>query len=226
MDFASNLSIVESRIIRACDLAGRSRNDVRLVAVSKMHGAERIREAHAAGQRHFGENYAQELEEKAEVLADLPDIVWHFIGNLQTNKAKVVAKYAHYIHTVDRVELARELAKRLSTYNRTMGVLLEVNVSGEPQKHGCDPSSVEALANEVRTHTPLELLGLMTVPPDDDVRTERAFSDLAALAKKHDLRELSMGMSQDLEAAITHGATMIRIGTALFGEREKRVAGA
>ena len=179
-----------------------------------------IREAYAAGQRHFGENYAQEFATKAEALADLTDIQWHFIGHLQSNKAKLIAKYAHVVHTVDRLDLADELTKRVLAAGRTsLDVLIEVNVGGEAQKHGCTKASLGALVTALRERPPLVLRGLMTVPPGESDATKAAFAELAGLAGTYGLPDLSMGMSQDLEIAIAAGATMIRIGTALFGER-------
>lgn len=220
MTFRDRLAEIEARISRACDASGRAREDVLLIAVSKTHDASTIRAAYADGQRHFGENYAQEFAAKAEALADLPDIVWHFIGHLQSNKAKVVATHAHVVHTVDRIELARELAKRALVANRTpLDVLLEANLGGEAQKHGASASSLPALVSGVRALEALNLRGLMTVPPHDEAATEAAFTKLASLAKTYALADLSMGMSQDLETAIACGATMIRVGTALFGAR-------
>ena len=151
MSFASQLTQVEQRIAKACAKAARARTSVLLIAVSKTHGEDRIREAYAAGQRHFGENYAQEFAAKAEALSDLPDIVWHFIGHLQSNKAKLVAKHVHVVHTVDRIELADELAKRAAQLGRTaIDVLLEVNVGGEDQKHGCKSDEVAKLVSHQR----------------------------------------------------------------------------
>lgn len=221
MSFAQCLEEVELRIAAACAKAARPRESVLLIAVSKTHGEDRIREAYAAGQRHFGENYAQEFAAKAEALADLPGIVWHFIGHLQSNKVKLVAPRVHVMHTVDRAALADELAKRAQAFGRSIDVLLEVNIAGEDQKHGCRVDDLEALVAHVQKQGPLALRGLMTVPPNDDIATKDAFEDLARLAKSHALPELSMGMSQDLEVAIACGATMVRIGTALFGERGK-----
>lgn len=218
--FAERLSTLETRIVAACAACGRPRESVKLIAVSKTHGAETVREAYAAGQRHFGENYAQEFAAKADALTDLPDIVWHFIGHLQTNKAKLVAKRAHVVHTVDRIELAKELSKRVRNEGRTaIDVLLEVNAGGEEQKHGCTEADLPELIAGVRAQEALELRGLMTVPPNDEAATKAAFESLARLAKVYDLPDLSMGMSQDLERAIAAGATMIRVGTALFGAR-------
>ena len=192
--------------------------EVTLVAVSKTRPAEEIREAYAAGQRDFGENYAQEWREKADALADLPELRWHFIGSLQTNKAKYLAGRVHAVHTVDREELARELSRRLAQKGALARVFLEVNVGGEATKGGCAPEDVPRLAEAVRALPALELVGLMCIPPpEDDPRPH--FRALRALAGRLGLRELSMGMSADWPIAVAEGATVVRIGTAIFGER-------
>jgi len=195
---------------------------VTLVAVSKTQPAEAIREAHAAGQRDFGENYAQEWREKADALADLADLRWHFIGSLQTNKVKLLAGRVHAIHTVDRAELAREISKRFQQKGATARVFLEVNVGGEASKAGCPPDQAPALAEAVRALPALELMGLMAIPPpDQDPRPH--FRLLRALRDRLGLRELSMGMSADWPIAVEEGATVIRVGTAIFGERPRHV---
>jgi pyridoxal phosphate enzyme (YggS family) len=189
--------------------------------VSKTKGVELIREAHAAGQRAFGENYAQELDAKARALADLADLEWHFIGHLQSNKAKLVARSAHVVHTVDSEALARDLGRRVT--GRSLPVLIEVNVGGEPQKHGASPGEIEEVARAIEAQPSLVLRGLMTMPPDDLPAAKKAFETLVSLRGLHGgtarLPELSMGMSGDLEVAIAAGATMVRVGTAIFGPR-------
>jgi pyridoxal phosphate enzyme (YggS family) len=193
---------------------------VTLVAVSKTHPPEAIREAYAAGQRDFGENYAQEWRAKADALADLPDLVWHFVGGLQTNKAKLLAPRAGWIHTVDREELARELSKRYAAKGAVARALLEVNVAREPQKAGCDPDAAERLADAVRALPGLELRGLMCIPPaEGDPRPH--FAALRALADRLRLPDASMGMSGDWREAIAEGSTIVRVGTAIFGARER-----
>jgi pyridoxal phosphate enzyme (YggS family) len=222
---AARLAEVGDRIARACAACGRDPASVKLVSVSKTKGPDAVREAYAAGQRAFGENYAQELATKAEALADLDGIEWHFIGHLQSNKAKVVAKHAHLVHAVDSVAIARELGRRVVAAGRgPVPVLLEVNVSQEPQKHGVAPSEISELMAAVRGEAGLVLRGLMTMPPFDDPDAARSvFSTLASLRNLHGgaaaLPELSMGMSGDLESAIACGATMVRVGTAIFGAR-------
>ncbi len=221
---AEALAEVRSRIERAAKSASRDPNSVRLVAVSKTKPAAAVREAYAAGQRDFGENYAQELAEKAEQLGDLADIRWHFIGHLQSNKAKLVAPVARVVHTVDTPSLARELAKRVEKLGREpLRVLVEVNVGGEAQKHGVSPDAVGELLDAVAAQPGLVLQGLMTIPPHDLDETRRAFEALAELRERHGgaerLPELSMGMTDDLEIAVACGATMVRVGTAIFGAR-------
>ena len=205
---------------RAEAIRARVPAGVTLVAVSKTQPAEAIREAYAAGLRDFGENYAQEWKAKADALADLADLRWHFVGSLQTNKVKLLAGRVAYVHAVDRLELARELSKRWAALGKTVQVFLEVNTGGEESKGGCAPAEVEALAGAVRGLPGVELAGLMCIPPPEgDPRPH--FRTLRALRDRLGLRELSMGMSGDWEAAIEEGATFVRIGTALFGARPK-----
>jgi PLP dependent protein len=225
MTIAEQLSRVRARIDAAARAAGRSPGDVTLVAVSKTKPPEAIREAYAAGQRAFGENYAQELVAKAEALADLVDLEWHFVGHLQTNKARVAARIAHVVHTVDTSVLANELGKRAARDRATpLAVLIEVNVGREPQKAGASPGEILEVIDAVRAQPALRLRGLMTVPPAGDPGAARtAFETLALLRNLHGgpalLPDLSMGMSDDLEAAVASGATYVRIGRAIFGDR-------
>lgn len=226
MSIAARLAEVRARIERAAREAGRDPREVKLVAVSKTKGPEAVREAYAAGQRAFGENYAQELAAKASALADLPDVEWHFIGHLQTNKARVVARYARVVHTVDSAALARELGKRVARESRPvpMPVLIEVSVGGEAQKAGATPSDIEEVMREIQAHASLALRGLMTMPAAGDLdAARRVFETLVSLRNLHGgpsvLPELSMGMSDDLEVAIACGATFVRVGSAIFGPR-------
>ena len=191
---------------------------VTLVAVSKTQPAEAIREAYAAGQRDFGENYAQEWRDKADALADLADLRWHFIGGLQTNKVKYLAGRVAAIHTVDRVELAREISKRFAAKGAVARVYLEVNVGGEASKSGCAPDEVPALAAAVRGLPAIEVVGLMAIPPpEEDPRPH--FRTLRALRDRLGLAGLSIGMSADWRVAVEEGSTCVRVGTAIFGER-------
>jgi pyridoxal phosphate enzyme (YggS family) len=222
---AERLEAVRARVAVAERSAGRPQGSVTLVAVSKTKPIAAIEAAYAAGQRDFGENYAQELDRKARALAHLPGLRWHFIGNLQRNKAKVIAAHAHVLHTLDSLALAHELEKRLQPLGRSLTVLVEVNVSGEPQKHGVTPSLLATLLSGLASLPRLEARGFMTVPPaDDDARAATCFRTLADLAHTHraHLRGkplLSMGMSDDLELAVREGATHVRVGTAIFGPR-------
>jgi PLP dependent protein len=191
---------------------------VTLVAISKTQPPEAIREAYAAGQRHFGENYAQEWRAKADALADLDDLVWHFVGGLQTNKVKYLAGRAAWIHTVDRDELAREIGKRYAARGASARVLLEVNVAAEPSKSGCSITDAPALAAALAGIPGLTLRGLMCIPPaEGDPRPH--FRALAGLGRQLGLPDLSMGMSGDWREAIAEGATLVRVGTAIFGAR-------
>jgi pyridoxal phosphate enzyme (YggS family) len=194
---------------------------VGLVAVSKSQPSEAIREAFAAGQRDFGENYVQEWREKADDLADLPGLVWHFVGSLQTNKVKYLAARVGLIHTVDREELGREIARRWEKAGARARVLVEVNLGGEASKGGCAAGQVQALVEALRGLPSLEVAGLTAIPPpEDDPRPH--FVALRALRDRLGLRELSMGMSGDYPVAIEEGATLVRIGTAIFGDRRPR----
>jgi hypothetical protein len=223
---AEKLAEVRARIAAAERSAGRAPGSVTLVAVSKTKPVEAIEEAFAAGQRDFGENYAQELDRKARALAHLEGIRWHFIGNLQRNKAKLVAPHAVAIHTIDSADLAAELEKRLAPIGRTVDALIEVNLAREPQKHGVEPPTVAGLVAAIARAPHLRVCGLMTVPPaDDEAAAARTFADLAALGASlapslGGPALLSMGMSDDLELAIAAGATHVRVGSAIFGERE------
>jgi pyridoxal phosphate enzyme (YggS family) len=202
--------------IRAAIPAG-----VTLVAVSKTQPAEALREAYAAGQRDFGENYAQEWRDKADALADLAELRWHFIGGLQTNKVKYLAGRVAAIHTVDRVDLAREISRRFAAKGVVARLYLEVNVGGEASKSGCAPGDAPALAEAVRALPSVEVVGLMTIPPPgDDPRPH--FRALRALRDRLGVAGLSMGMSADWKIAIEEGATCVRVGSAIFGERARK----
>jgi PLP dependent protein len=191
---------------------------VTLVAVSKTQPPAAIREAYAAGQRHFGENYAQEWRDKADALADLPELVWHFIGGLQTNKVKYLPPRVAYVHTVDREELAEELSRRYGAKGAVARVFVEVNIAGEPRKAGCALRDVARLAEVVRARPALELRGLMCIPPaEGDPRPW--FAALRDLAQPLAVPDLSMGMSEDHRVAIDEGATVVRVGSAIFGAR-------
>jgi len=222
---AERLAGVSGRIASAAERAGREPSGVTLVAVSKNHGPEAIREAYAAGQREFGENYAQELRDKALALADLKGLRWHFIGHLQRNKAKLVAPHAALLETVDSERLAEELSRLAEVGGARIPCLVQVNVGDEGQKSGCSPSTAAAVISAVERAPGLELAGLMTLPPFDLDASEtrvhfRALSELReACGGAARLPNLSMGMSHDFEEAIAEGATIVRVGTAIFGSR-------
>jgi pyridoxal phosphate enzyme (YggS family) len=216
------VSEIAQRLLDVKHRIAATGKDVLLVAVSKTHPPEAIREAHAAGQRDFGENYVQELTEKAEALSDLEGICWHMIGHLQRNKVRLAVRHASVIHTVDSIRLAEELGKRAETKLR---IFVEVNVGGEAQKSGCKPAELSSLLDAVEDQDSLQLVGLMTVPPHtpDPAGSRPYFDRLVELRDSHGgkarLPELSMGMTHDLEHAIAAGATLVRVGTAIFGPR-------
>lgn len=213
----------------ACASAGREPSEVRLLPVSKTRPAADVRDAFAAGCRRFGENRAQEAAAKAAELADLPELSWAMIGHLQTNKARLVARFAAEFQALDSLPLAAELDRRLQAEGRQLDVLVEVNSSAEASKFGLPPADVAAFARQLPTFDALRVRGLMTlaVPSDDRAAVAACFETMRAVqAQLRDLAleglgwdELSMGMSNDFELAISHGATVIRIGRAIFGER-------
>jgi PLP dependent protein len=228
-EIAENLSRVRERLARAERAAGRAAGAVRLVAVSKTKPAEDVLAALAAGQVDFGENYAQELRDKRTALQDQAPR-WHFIGPIQSNKVKYLAGKVALIHTLDTAALLDEAERRLAGSQETQDCLVQVNVAGEAQKRGVAPEGLPALLDHFAGLAHLRCVGLMLIPP----LTENAedgrphFAALARLreaeartARRHvDLRELSMGMSHDLEVAVEQGSTLVRVGTAIFGARE------
>lgn len=216
------LALVKTRIENAALTAKRDPKDIKLIAVSKRMPSEMIRAAYELGQRDFGENYAQEFATKAEELADLKDIKWHFIGPLQRNKTKLMLPHLPCLHTLAKRDLAKTLNRRISETQSPMDVLIQVNVSGELSKSGIELSELKSFYEDVSAYPNLRCVGLMTMPPpsSDPKHVAPYFAALAqAKAEYPSLRELSMGMSGDLEVAIANGATMIRIGTAIFGPR-------
>ena len=222
---ADNLQRVRTRVEQACQGCGRDPATVTLLAVSKTFGADAVRQAHAAGQTAFGENYLQEAVDKQAALTDLP-LSWHCIGPIQSNKTRLVAEHFDWAHTVDRLKIAERLSVQRPAQRAPLQVCLQVNIDGGPNKSGVAPGQALALAREVAQLPGLTLRGLMTIPePAPDFATALAvhrqaralFDDLcdAGLA----LDTLSMGMTADLEAAIHAGSTMVRVGTAIFGGR-------
>jgi pyridoxal phosphate enzyme (YggS family) len=220
---AENIAKVGVRIREAAQASQRDCATVGLLAVSKTKPAAAIREAFAAGTRDFGENYLQEALEKQAELSDLP-LTWHFIGPIQSNKTKPIAEHFAWVHSVDRLKIAQRLSDQRPAHLPSLNICLQVNVSGEASKSGCNPDELPALAQAVTQLPNLRLRGLMTIPePTDDPSEQRAaFARLRELQQglNLDLDTLSMGMSHDLEAAIAEGATWVRIGTALFGARD------
>ncbi|MEM9069569.1 MAG: YggS family pyridoxal phosphate-dependent enzyme [Myxococcota bacterium] len=214
MSVATRLAAIRNEIEDACAEAGRSPESVTLVAVSKRHSVDAIREAYAAGQRVFGENYAQELGAKAEALSDL-DIEWRMIGHLQRNKVKVALGAGAAVDAVDSVRLVRAIERQATA---SVEVFLQVNVAQEPQKSGVSPDELGALVEAARACEHVSLKGLMTIPPAG-VDPRGIFRALREHAATYELTGLSMGMSADLRVAIAEGATMVRIGTAIFGPR-------
>ncbi|HUQ90634.1 MAG TPA: YggS family pyridoxal phosphate-dependent enzyme [Bryobacteraceae bacterium] len=215
----ANLQIVEERLASALAKAGRKREEITLLAVTKVFPAMVIEEAYAAGMREFGENYVQEFEDKHPVVKDLPGARFHLIGHLQSNKARRATELFQVIQTVD----SEKLARRLDEFARALDVMIEVKLSPEQTKYGVAPDQLPALVEAIRGCRNLHLLGLMTMPPwsDDPEPTRRYFRRLRELAEVYDLKQLSMGMSHDFEVAIEEGSTCIRVGTALFGRRVK-----
>lgn len=218
---------MRDRIAAACARAQRDVQSVTLLAVSKTFGAQAIREALAAGQHRFGENYVQEALEKMAALADVrPRLEWHLIGPLQSNKTRAVAEHFDWVHSVDRLKIAQRLSDQRPAHLPPLQVCLQVNVSGEASKSGLAPAEVGAMARDVAALPRLHLRGLMAIPepaddPDARRRPHRALRELldTLRAQGLDLDTLSMGMSADLEAAVLEGATIVRVGTAIFGQR-------
>ena len=227
MYIAENLAYINHRIRSATESAGRDPASVRLVAVSKTRPVADIFEAHEAGQSIFGENYVQELTAK---LANLKEsVTWHFIGHLQSNKVKYIAGLVSLIHTVDRISLADEISLQWSRLGKVCDILIQVNISGEASKSGTTEEGAIQLVRDCSLLPNIRVLGLMTMPPffDDPDAARPYFAELRRLSQTIaaeqipgvEMRELSMGMSGDFEAAIQEGATLVRVGTAIFGER-------
>lgn len=224
-----NLQSVRTRIATACSAAGRGADSVTLLAVSKTFGPEAVREAHAAGQTAFGENYIQEAVEKMALLQDLP-LQWHCIGPIQSNKTRLVAAHFDWAHTVDRLKIAQRLSEQRPEGLAPLQVCIQVNIDGGATKAGVAPDEALALAREVAALPRLALRGIMTIPePSPDTAAQlavhqraRALFD-ALRAAGLPLDTLSMGMTADLEAAVQAGSTMVRVGTAIFGGRPRAV---
>lgn len=221
----NNLQQVHTRIRVACAAAQRPPSSVRLLCVSKTQGPQAVREAYDAGERCFGENYVQEGLDKIAALADLrPSLEWHLIGPLQSNKTRAVAEHFDWVHSVDRFKLAERLSAQRPLSLPALNICLQVNTSNEASKSGVAPADVAALAQAVRNLPHLHLRGLMALPelsPDfaSQRQAHQRLRELMVSLNMPHLDTLSMGMSQDLEAAIAEGATLVRVGSAIFGER-------
>jgi len=230
-NITANLAEIHNRIERACQKSGRNPVEVRLVAVSKVKPAEQVEEAFHAGQKLFGESYVQEFRDK-EPLVGSP-VQWHFIGGLQSNKVKYLRGKVVMIHSVDRLSLANEIDRQWGKIDGSVEILLQVNVGDEASKSGCAPEDLENLVRSVAPLSNLRIKGLMCLPPhsDDPEQVRPFFRQLRKLAeqinKLHlpgiEMMELSMGMSGDFEVAVEEGATLVRVGTAIFGARIKKV---
>ncbi len=227
MSLAANLASVESKILAACERAGRLRNDVTLVAVSKFHAVSAIRELYELGVRDFGESRVQELVEKRP---ELPrDINWHFIGPLQSNKAKYLVPFVHLVHAVESISGLEELDRQATIKERELDVLIQVNISKEDQKHGVEETELILLIDNLIEGYHLRLRGLMGMASfeSDPENTREQFRRLKLLHTRirttfphiASFTEMSMGMTNDFEIAIEEGSTIVRIGSALFGER-------
>lgn len=227
---AQNIENLRNRMQKACTRSGRNIEEIMLVAATKTFDVEMIREALAVGQADFGENYVQELNQKRVQLTDSP-VRWHFIGHLQTNKVKFVASYIHLIHSVDNLRLAEEIHKRGEKENRRIDVLIEVHTTDEATKYGAPPEEILGIVKKVSTFDHVRVNGLMTMGPfsDDPNDSRPSFQQVVDLKRRIEqegvenvsMSQLSMGMTHDFEVAIEEGSTIIRIGTAIFGERNR-----
>lgn len=222
--FQSPYNAVLEKIQQACLNAQRNPSEVKLLAVSKTHPAEALREMYALGQRAFGENYLQEALDKIETLQDL-EIEWHFIGHVQRNKTKHLAEKFAWVHGVDRLIIAERLSNQRLETMQPLNICLQVNIDGQDTKDGCHVDEVADLVEQISCLPHLQLRGLMVIPAPNNTTAfedaKRLFDEVSTLHAKPELWDtLSMGMSGDLEAAIAAGSTMVRIGTALFGARD------
>lgn len=239
MDISASATTVLEKIERAAERAGRSAEDIMLIAVSKQKPVEMLQAAYDAGLRHFGENRSAEFAEKIAHFESQPDMVWHFIGNLQTRQSKPIAASGDWFHAVDRLKIANRLNNQLEEFGRNLSVFLEINVSGEESKHGFDVSNWEAdgaqrdaiasVAATISDLSRIDVCGLMTMAPygspESDIRrifqrTRRLREWLREQVPQASWDGLSMGMTDDYEIAIEEGATQVRVGRALFGQRQ------
>ena len=221
--FESRLAEVENRIRDATARCGRNRTDVTLVAVSKKFSAEHLRRAYQAGLRIFGENYVQEFADKKPQLSDLGGAQFYLIGHLQSNKAKVACELFDAIQTVDSAKLLKRLETAAADLGKKLETLIEIKLSDEEAKAGAEAAEVPEILDAAAACRYVSVSGVMTIPPwsENAEHSRRYFHKLAGIAQRYGLKQLSMGMSNDLEVAIEEGATMVRVGTALFGPRLK-----
>ena len=226
-----NLQAVQAQIAQAEAQARRPAGSVQLIAVSKTFPADAIRTLYQHGQHHFGENYIQEWRDKTAQLADCPNIVWHIIGNVQSNKSRPVAEHAHWLHTLDSAKLAQRLSKQRPAHLPDLQVLIEINIAREPAKHGIAPEALLSLAQTIATLSRLNLRGLMCVAAHsgNPSKLRQQFNQMHSLLAQlqtiaPQADTLSMGMSSDMTLAIACGATMVRIGSAIFGKRDYSAA--
>lgn len=229
-DICQNLENVKNRIKKVCETAGRNPDEITLVAVSKMKPIENIKEAFGCGQIHFGENRAKELQEKMEAYQE-EKIKWHMVGNLQTNKIKYMVDRVDWIHSIEKSKYLREIEKRASRIDRVINVLIQINISGEDQKSGCDAEDLPEILKYAQGLDHVRVRGLMGmatfVDPEDVEKVRPEFQLLRNIRDDHrkweceniQLDELSMGMTNDMEIAIEEGSTMVRVGRAIFGKR-------
>lgn len=222
---AENLAQVHAQIQAACQAAGRPASSVRLLAVSKTWGADAVRQAHAAGQTAFGENYIQEAVDKITELKALP-LEWHCIGPIQSNKTRLVAEHFDWVHSVDRLKIAQRLSEQRPEHLPPLQVCIQVNVDGGDNKSGVSPEELPALAQAVAALPRMRLRGIMTIPEPAETDAQMRAVHAQAKALYEALRQqglpldtLSMGMSADMAAAIAEGSTLVRVGTAIFGQR-------
>ena len=227
-NICQNIDTVKQRITNACEKAGRNPNEIRLLAVSKTKPLDDIKEAVECGQLHFGENRAKELQDKMDEYEN-EDVQWHMVGNLQTNKIKYMVERVNWIHSIEKTKYLKEIEKRASRIDRTINTLIQINISGEDQKSGCSPDDIQKILDYARPleHTNVRgLMGMATFTDDMDIVRDQ-FKKLKDLFDKHaennegsvQLQHLSMGMTNDMEVAIQEGSTMLRVGRAIFGER-------
>ena len=221
----TNIDVINNRINSACAASNRNIHDITLVAVSKRKNNELIEFALDCGVKNFGENYAQEMKEKSETI-NSDKIVWHFIGPIQTNKIKIIAQHAHWVHTLDREKVIKKLNSECESIDKIMNAFIQVNISNEDTKNGCNPKDLIEIGKLVESMRNINLKGLMALPRlnNDLVERKRAMSLVKELSLKlqsinNDANAISLGTTSDFEEAIAHGSTMLRIGESIFGKR-------